>query len=396
VDVVNGNDENFGLTQDQPLKTIQEAIDRIPFFNNDYIYIRVINTGTTWIENLYFRGIIGGGRIGIELGQSNIMKGNIQIYKCMNEINIATIQGSTVSTANTSTLRAQIVAQDDSASDAVIYMSMSNFIYLYDIVLNGNNVCSYGYNSWGCNVKNYYCEAYNCKSAAAYGHDGSKLDINQCAGSNPKGIILSGASHAGGSGRGYASNPAGAEKDLSNGAYCSVTWTYDAGAAKPIYAASKVTTWTNNDNGAWYSQGGWASTDLYQGKRPTDVPIWYGAWFFNTRSFAALKNPDGTNRPITKVRISIARYNGYGDNTARKPHFYYNAATSKGTPSGLLGSFMAAESFTWGQRKWVTLPNSYGEAFRDGKAKTLWLYDGSNTGNYMRMLASATLEITHG
>jgi phage minor structural protein len=395
VDVVNGSDLNKGDDPAKPLRTIQAAIDQIPFINHDWIYIRVVNAGTTFIESIVINGILGSGRIGLEIGRGNVMKGSIGVFKCMNEVNIATIQGTTISTANTHPDRAEIVAQD-TLNDAVVYGSTTGFVYIYDIVLNGNDIVNYGwrsnYNSW---INNRYNEVYNCNTCAGIVENGSHATVHDCAGSNVKGLVINDG-YITGSGRGYYSQTAGKEKETNYGGYCAAVWTYDAGAEKPLYTPKTVTTWTNNDNGAWYSQGGWQSTDLYQGKRPTDVPIWYGAWFFNTRSFAVLKNADGTNRPITKVRISIARYNGYGDNTGRKPHFYYNAATSKGTPSGLLGSFMAAETFTWGQRKWVTLPNSYGEAFRDGKAKTLWLYDGSNTGNYMRMLASATLEITHG
>jgi hypothetical protein len=101
-------------------------------------------------------------------------------------------------------------------------------------------------------------------------------------------------------------------------------------------------------------------------------------------------------RTIKKVRVQLKRTNNTGENTPRKAKIYYNKQfQAGGAIDTLKGGYWSDVTFTWGEEKWVTLPNEVGEAFRDGNAMSLVLYDGNNTGNYMKFERKATLEITH-
>ena len=396
VDHVSGSDLNIGTTQAAPLKSIQRAIDLIPYFNNEQIFIRVLGTDRTFVESVIISGICGAGRIGIGLGRRNVMKGHFLVRHCINEVHIATEQGATVSTAATSTERAQVQGQHNLQGSCVIYSFCNTLFNIYDLKLSGNAIADYGFNAYSGVTRLNYVEVYNCKSYAGIYQACAKGDVTSCAGSNPRGLRIAHGTIVGGSGTGFAVTIAGQEKVIDQGAVCSVVWSYNAGAATPTYPPVTTTTWTNNDNGGWYSQGGWASLNVYQGKRPTDVPVWYGVWFFN-RDFAALKNADLTNRTIQSVRLSIQRTNNTGDNTSRRPQTYYNAMTTKAASiSALSGVNHNATGFYWGERKWITLPNSYGTAFQNGTAKAIWVYIGSDTTHYMKFETPATLEITHG
>jgi phage minor structural protein len=397
VDPINGSDATGDGSTGAPYKSIMQVINLLPDVNNDKITITIVGTSITWVENIKLYGLMGGGTLNISLGVSNILKGSIDVRNCTNQITIATTVGTTQSTANTSTLRAQIVAQDNANSSAVLNAFCTTYIYLLEVVLNGNNVATYGINDYNSYVRQDYCEAYNCTYGQGVYQYGARADIINCAGSNPHGILVSYSSHVGGSGRGFASNPTGQEKITNNGGYCTATWTYDAGSAKPAYAPVTITTLTANDTQALFGSNWGLSDYLYTGKRPntTEVP-WYSVAFFNTRDFGFLKNADGSNRTIQKVRISVQRYSGYGDNTSRKPKVWYNKQTSaSGAMQALQNGVMSDVGFLWGETKWITLPISFGTAFQNGNAKSIVFYNGADEANYCRFEPKMTLEITH-
>jgi phage minor structural protein len=397
VDPINGSDDTGTGTTGAPYKTVQKVIDKLPDVNNDSLTITIVGTSITWVENIKIYGLMGGGTLNISLGVSNTLKGTIDIRNCTNNIHLATTVGTNQSTANTSTLRAQIVAQDNLNSSAVINAYCTTYLYMSDVIVNGNNVATYGINDYNSYVRQDYCECYNCTYGAGVFQFGARADITSCAGSNPHGVYAYGGAIVGGSGRGYASNPTGQEKVLANGAVCTATWTYDAGSAKPTVAPTTITTLTANDTQALFGSNWGLSDYLYTGKRPntSEVP-WYSVAFFNTRDFGFLKNADGTNRTITKVRILVQRYSGYGDNTSRKPKVWYNKQTSaSGAMQALQNGTLSATGFLWGESKWITLPNSFGTAFQNGSAKSIVFYNGADEANYCRFEPKMTLEITH-
>lgn len=395
IDPINGSDINDGLDPTRPLLSIQTAINRLNIFNNDIIYLRVLGEGITWTESISLEGFMGSGKIALEFGKRNTMRGEIYVGFCQCEVNISTLQGSYTSTAATGADRAQI--SEISGDIAPVYAYGSNFVYVTDMILNANNLHSYGIYANRSYIRQAYLEVYNATYACCCAAYGATVDVVDCAGSAPRGLYLYRSAFAAGSSRGYWGTLASSHIVASQGAYCGASWTYTIGSIKPVYAGSKITSWTPNDTGSWWKSGGWASNYIYQGKRPTETPIWYGVAFFNTRDFSALKNPDLSNRPITKVRLKLKRSNNTGTNNAKQPRIFYNAQTSKGsTIATLKNGFQTGISFNWGETRWINLPTTFGTAFQSGAAKSIVLYDGSNTSDYMRFETAVTLEITHG
>lgn len=398
VDTVAGSNDNDGLTTATAFKTLQYAIDQIPKFNNYSINIVIQGTGITFVENVEVIGIMGAGRIGIYLGRKNIMKGYFLIKNNMNEVFIGTVVGTTTTTATVGADRGQIQGQANTNGSSVVYSFMNMMCNLYDIIISGNAVVSYGFNAYNGVTRLQYCEIYNCTAYAGIFQANGSGDVTSCAGSNPRGLRIAHGTTIGGSGTGFYSEIAGQEKVVDQGAVCNVTWSYNAGAKTPTYAPVTVSTWSANDTHSLYGTNWGLTTDYIMfGQRSTSEVGWYGFAFFNTANFGALKNADGTNRPITKVRIKVQRYNGYGDNNSRKPTIYYNAQTSaSGSVATLYGKTTSNVGFLWGEEKWIDLPTSYGTAFRDGTAESIVFYNGNDLANYMRFEAKCTLEITHG
>jgi phage minor structural protein len=404
VDPINGNDAHGGLSSTDAFKTIQRAISKIPMLNPYTITINIVGTGITFVETVAMNGIIGSGKITLVLGQSNIMKGQIGISKCLIDILIRTLaEGSTTSTANVSATRAQIVAQTNNTGSAVVAVWQTPYCSMEDIVINGNNVATYGTNCDGSYVQQHLCECYNCLDSALLNQFGGRAEVEDCAGLNPNGILTAHASHTGGFGRGYYANSGNHVRNWY-GAVCTVVWTYDQGAQKPLYAPVQTTQWTANDIKSlfppthWDTYGSWIY--LMHGLRNSTEKPWYGVAFFNNRDFSALKNQDGTNRTIQKVRILVQRYNGYGANVGIKPKIWWNAQTSgSGNPgpniSSLNDGTWSNQTFLWGEQKWIDLPVSFGQAFQAGTAKSIVFYNGADTANYSRFNANMTLEITH-
>ena len=375
--------------------SIQTAINRLNTFNNDIIYLRVIGEGITFTESLDFEGFMGSGKIALEMGKRNVMRGEIYVGYCYCEINISTLQGSYTSTAATGVDRAQI--SEISGDIAPVYALGSNYVYVTDIILNANSLHSYGVYANRSYIRQQYLEVYNATYACCCAAYGATIDVVDCVGSAPRGLYLYRSAFAAGSSRGYWGTLASSHIVTSQGAYCNTVWTYTIGTVKPVYSGSKITNWTPNDTGSWWKSGGWASNFLYQGKQVGETPIWYGVAFFNTRDFSALKNPDLSLRPITKVRIRLKRSNNTGVNNAKQPRIFSNAQTSKGsTIATLHNGFQTGISFNWGEQRWINLPTAFGTAFQNGTAKSIVLYDGSSTSDYMRMETNVMLEITHG
>lgn len=409
VDPTHGDDGADGITTSTPLKTLQRAISKLPQVIHDYAYIRVLGTDQTWTEHISIRGFSGAGSIRFELNARNIIKGNWIIEKNMPEINIRTFQESETTSANVGTDRAQLVSPEGANTNngnSTVNIFANNYCYLYDIVVNANNIQNYGISA---NYDSYVImqniEVYNAKDSSFYAYFGCRADIIDCSGSAPHGFSAQGSCLIGGWGRGFYAQTAGTEKNIGNGAIANPTWTYDAGVQKPLYAGATVTQWTANDIKSlfppthWDTYGSWIY--LMTGLRNSTEKPWYGVAFFNNRDFSVLKNADGTNRNITRVRLLAQRYNGYGTNTPIKPKVWWNAQTSgSGNPGPTISTLhdgtTSDSGFLWGEQKWIDLPVSFGQAFQNGSAKSIVFYNGADEANYGRFQAKATLEITHG
>lgn len=303
-----------------------------------------------------------------------ILNGRIQIDACM--VNVK-INGIWVNAEGRNT--------------AALNMYHSNYVEVRDSVFFGDPNYAYAVYANGSNARMIVCEVNLAKTSGLIAAYGGTLEITDVVGSGfPYALTAHGTGQIGGSGK----SPLGttAHTRSQNGGDMNGSYTPTAGQFFKSPIVQKTTTWTANDTQSLFGSN-WTLTDyLYQGKRPTETTSWYGVMFFNAADFSEL-----AGRTIKKVRLKLQRSNNTGENTARKPKIYYNMQTAaSGSMQTLSGGYVSDVSFTWGQEKWITLPNIVGEKFRDGQAKSLVLWVGSSESDYMKLEPKATLEITHG
>lgn len=268
----------------------------------------------------------------------------------------------------------------------------TNYFEMRDSVVFGDPTYDYAVYANGSNVRVHNSEVNLAETAGLISAYGGRLEVVNVKGS---GFPYALYAHSSGIVAGTGMSPVGttAQKYTHSGGTMTATWTATSGVYYKAPITQKTSTWTANDTQSLYGTNWTLTSNIYQGKRPTEATAWYGVAFFNTASFAEL-----AGRPIKSVRVKLQRSNNTGENTSRKPKIYYNMQTSASGSMQTLqgGGHVSSVGFTWGEEKWITLPISYGEAFRDGTAKSLVLYYGTSESQYMKMEPKATLEITHG
>ena len=134
---------------------------------------------------------------------------------------------------------------------------------------------------------------------------------------------------------------------------------------------------------------GWKSGEsLYQGSWET-TGNYRGLMFFD----AATIQSQLAGKTIKSVRLYVKRQDRGGSSAASQLQMHLHNLTSvpAGTPT--LGTSIGSPgALSWGEEKWVTLPNSVGEAFKNGTAKGLALFASSGK-PYLVMNPVVQLEI---
>jgi hypothetical protein len=339
-------------------------------------------------------GFTGSGYLRIYLGERNIIEGEIEVKGCTCEIYISSVENEIT---NNSDRKAILFNQNVTGSRGVIQTFRCFYVYPVDIIIIGNDQCRYaiaGYNTY---LRIQRCEGYEVDHSVFMAGFGSKMENDRNVGSGPRGLYVHGSSTLGGQGtapRGTISNITA----LQGGGVFTTNFDHQSGM-NPLsdYEPMKTSTWTPNAFWGYTSNTGWHSNTVIQGKRPTDPPLWYGLFFFNTRDFSELKNPDGTDREIHSIRFRIRRTSHTGENNSRRPNFHWSSKNSaSGSAPSLNDAHRSAVGFTWGQERWVTLPISHARAFQNGSARSLVIFDGSREQDYMRFMNEGLLEIVHG
>lgn len=267
----------------------------------------------------------------------------------------------------------------------------TNFFEMRDSVVFGDPNYDYAVYANGSNVRLINNEVNTAKTAGITAAYGGRVEVQDVVGS---GFPYAVYAHSTGTVAGAGKAPIGttAHTRIMNGGRLTATWTHTGGAFLKAPIVQKTTQWTANDTQSLFGSNWNLTSYLYQGKRPTESTAWYGVMFFNARDFSALQG-----RQIKSVRLKLQRSSNTGENTSRKPKIYYNGQyQASGALLPTSGGHTSSVGFTWGAEKWITLPISYGEAFRDGTAKSLVLWVGTSESEYMKMEPKATLEITHG
>lgn len=154
--------------------------------------------------------------------------------------------------------------------------------------------------------------------------------------------------------------------------------------------------WKTNTNKVY--QGEWCnnwSTDHYVvGAGNTCWGKHKGLWLFNDSFWRA----ELAGRKIIKVELYMERQLDHnGDWGSQKPTFWtHNYGSFPSGEPALSNKYGSPLAYAMGEKKWVTLPNSYGEALRDGRAKGIGIYlDNWAQRPYIIFESWVQLKITH-
>ncbi|MEM4997397.1 phage tail spike protein [Priestia sp. SB1] len=381
VDPINGDDNNAGNNWTYPLKTIQEAINRVPKYNEGLITIQTHYSNATNItEEVKIEGFIGKGSWVIDFQRTtNTLNGSIAILQTQQEVTIK--RGRFVAAGNYGYCVYALQSVSFTVDSCVMYCNGS--IDSYGVYANS----SYG--------RVLSTKIYDAKPAAICSGYGSQVEVRDCDGTgNNRGLWVLGPSVISGPKDGTA--PSGTANTFSSdGGQITSSFTFPSSApTETPPAPDKTFTFKSTSSQSWRDTYGWRSDNnyVYQGE-------WSGGgnhrglWFFNSADIRAKL----AGLTIKRVRISVTRLSKGGSSSAQKPTFWMHSYDSppSGTPL-LAASFTSATSFAWGDpAKWVTLPNNYGNDLRDNLRKGIALFN-SDRAPYMLFSGSATLEIVAG
>jgi len=374
------SDSNDGSLSN-PLETIQEAVDRIPKINHGVIEIRYrsIEDGTA-LGHTVIEGFIGSGSIFI-YGQTTIdtrkiIYGSFEIASCqqftidLSDLDIRIPSGGSPFGSGIyvrSVIHAEIqdckIRCNGNVSNGVFFLSSTSLIRF-------------------CNITNWDNSAIDIGSSAtvaAQDNEGGSQH-SSLAHRSQRGVLMT-----------SGSRPQGSEQTLHGGQIFGSSTESGEGEVEEG-DPPRTDTWNANDSASWRTTYGWRSgSDVYQG----EWSGWgnhRGFWFFNDSNIRSTLS----GRTITRVRVRLTRRSSGGNAGAMTPtvrrHNY--SSQPSGTPSFVTGT-VTNTSFAWGDTRWVSLPNSWGDSFRDNNAKGIGIWPGSSGSPYMIFSPNAILEITH-
>ncbi|MCM3155611.1 poly-gamma-glutamate hydrolase family protein [Priestia megaterium] len=367
---IDPNDNNTGDGWARPLRTIAEALRRIPKYYDGKATIHIAYQ-STFYEDIRIKSITGAGSVTIE-GQGSKIQGGIGVYACSAQIFVKqlTVNGrsgsySIVGVYQTPYCVLQNLYVYGNSSDRGIDILQGSYAQVTDCEIYDVKQAILG--RYGGTAYVYNCKGYG-SSAGLYAHGGYITG----GGTAPNGGVLSG--------EGYGGKVFG-------------SFTANSGAATPpappetttVWNSTSGDSWRDNFGGQWYGQnevvqGYWGGYGVYK-----------GLWMFGTAPSSAV-----TGKTIKSMRLYVKRNSSGGNSGDVKCYFRPHAYTSKpsGSPSYLNASTTA--SFRWGVGKWITLPSSFHSLFESGSAKGIGIYIDSTSSNYYAKFGmTAKLEITY-
>lgn len=384
VDPENGDDQATGLggwndtgTDDSPLKSVAEAVRRVPKYNNGDILIQThYNNSTNVNEGLVVvEGIVGSGTVTIDFQTTNNqMSGSMDIFGCTNKIILNEIKFN-------------------STSWQVIHITDSNYeLTLVDVY--GNDSSSYGVyldgNSAGVIDQ---LEVYDVGGTAIHGEENAMAYIRNCSGLADEWGVSADKNCRFGM---YGTVPGGGTGTVREryGGEARGNVSADYGSASTPAPPETTETWTANDAGTYDTS--YNSWDSYYGNTPTqgawDTNIKSGFWFFGSD----LSNTV-SGKTISEIQVYIERQNE-GGYSSKVPHYIrWHNLTSEGSVSDeSQSSEYAKVDLKWGEGAWVTLPSSFYADFENGSAKGIGVYYGSSSKSYYsRLKQGAKIKITY-
>lgn len=377
--VISGGDEpsddNDGQSFDSPLRTVAEAVRRIP--EQLYHEARIVLAyAGDYYEYIRLDGFVGSGKIVIN-GQykwGTTLHNGLRFSGCQVDVEV----------------REMLIISESTYEVFATNAGKTHFIdCTFKGKQGGTEVAEHGLIAYdNGTVRAEGCHFYDIKHAM-FAYDGGhivNIDNKGNATRNGLRVVRGGRITGGGTApSGDIANVYSADGGIVN----SADFTFDASTDQSDPTTGTTTEeWSSTDSDS-YQPNSWDSTtdDVLQGQWGSAGPYW-GAWFFGSAPSTAV-----TGKTIKQIRIYVTRANNSGSGSGVPIHFRMHSYTSE--PSGSPGFSGTPHTVTFrrGEGKWVTLPSSFHAEFESGSRKGIGIYSG--TSNYARMLQSAKLEITY-
>lgn len=392
VDIIDGDDENDGLTPETAFKTIQRAIDVCPKMLHAYCRIHVIDKDVSeWDEFLYIYSFYGHGNLEIYFPKDGSMTlhGAVLIEDCTTRVKIFD--------ANISY---RDIPDFPENQRSTLWILNSQMVEIHRTKIYGSKSIRYTVQATNSYVHLQDCEVWDAEAACIMAQRGTRFDVVNVKGGNADyGIWSSRASIVGGHGDGLPAPKGSVQNTRSTGG--GVIWdgfdySWGGGTTPPPKSTTVTKRWTSTGCGSYEPTYRWRTDYVYQGDPGSWAPAlgnYRGLWFFNASSIRSALS----GKTIKSIRIKLTRRSKGGYYSSRPLYFYtHNKTSASGGAPSLSNSAGKLASFKPGESKWVNLPKSFGEALKNGTATGIAIYDSSGSQqNYLIMEKKATLEITY-
>jgi hypothetical protein len=379
---IDPDDSNDGLGWTRPLMSVNEALRRIPKYNDGTVTIMIAYNSVLY-EDISVTGFVGTGTINIVTSGGGVqVNGNLKVMANTNRIFFGTSDYT-------------ITWNGRAGSYAVCDMGQSVYTRFENVKVFGsgsdmNFQTTQGY------TELVNCQTWTCKYGVSAKYGGTVYV------SNVTGSVTDIALHAYGGtivGGGNAPSAPQTVAEVAGGriggrssagsGFTFPTQTAPTAPSTPdkttTWSSTGGNSWRDNYGGEWYNQGivaqgSWGGYGVYR-----------GLWFFGTTPASTLNG-----KTIKSMRLYIKRTGsgGYSSsvNVAIRAHNYSSQPT--GVPS--LGGVVKTASFKWNEGKWVSIPSSMWGGFMNNTFKGFGIYvGGGGNGDYARFGTSAKLEVTY-
>lgn len=391
IDPVNGSSENDGRSTGQALSSFADVWEKLPKMIEHLVEIKVIgDTPPTWSEEVYMSGYNGDGQIRVDF-QNATMNGHFKVAACATGVVIE----------NGNIFHTGTISQGDSAPWACLHVSQCLFVSVINMTLDAKNVaqaafrCSSG--------KSFLTDSrvFNGQSYLIWAHDNGELrPVNNVGRGTAAGMYGLFASNNGTIG-GYGTAPSGTTSatnyGMSGGGEIRnpTGFTYTTGTQPSQPAQPTLRTWSATAFKSWDTNFGWNRDYPTQGNAGSwgSAGTHRGLYFFDSASIRAALS----GKTITKIRVELQRNSNSGYYSSRPVYFWtHNNTGASGGQPALANSAGNLANFNIGEKKWVNLPISFGNALRDNTAKGIAIYaSNASQANYVSMQRYAKLEITY-
>jgi phage minor structural protein len=380
---VDPDDTNSGADWITPLRTVAEAIRRVPKqYDGNCIFYLPYNG--EFNEKILFENITGNGKITLVCGDANYhskLTGRIEVRSCTITIDIQYVD--------------LFGTNEIGFLEGVLHSTKSpGKVRIINSNIRGMAATSFGV----CSQDNSYVVVQECnindvnRGVAAL--DGGKL-INKNNTGQPR---TSGAYAYNGQVILEGTMPHGQNftNDIEAGGQIIGEKKTADGDTTPVTPPASVTNvtgiWKGTSGDAWREtyNGSWLIGEVVQGK----WDIWgrYSSIWYSPSTLSSTV----TGKTIYKIRAKVKRLKGSGKSgnvpIFIRPHVYLNRPS--GQPQFLNDYYQV--NFYVEEEKWVTLPTSFHKFFESGQAKGLGVYHGSSSDAYYAKLSKyLEIEITY-